>query len=124
MIDEQQPNRPPFRGQNRYDAFKNLERKSAENQSQISQSINRRTLFTVTLTALTHNGGTMDKQPKEEQQFLINLLFEPNDPKLRLCPAETQLLLSYIGEILHEIEAEEKIILEEEKTAGGQKNDV
>ncbi len=56
----------------------------------------------------------MDKQPREEQQFLINLLFEPTDPKLRLRPAETQLLLSYIGEILQEIEAEEKIILEEE----------
>jgi len=59
----------------------------------------------------------MGKQPKEEQQFLINLLFEPNDPKLRLRPAETQLLLSYIGEILTEIEAEEKIILEEERKA-------
>jgi len=59
----------------------------------------------------------MDKPPKDEQPFLIDLLFQPNDSKLRLRPAETQLLLSYIGEILSEIEAEEKIILEEERKA-------
>src|ERR1700733_12786413 len=95
MNDCEQPNRPPFRGQNRYEAFKNIEQQSTENQSQITR-INRRTLFTVTITASNNHGGNMDKPPKDEQPFLINLLFQPNDSKLRLRPAETQLLLSYI----------------------------
>lgn len=43
-----------------------------------------------------------------EEQFLIDLIFKPNEPGLRLRPAETQLLLAYISEILQEIEEEEK----------------
>ena len=124
MNDCEQPHRPPFRGQNRYEAFRKIERQSAENQNQIIPNTKRKNLFSVTITASTNNGGNMDKQVANEQQFLINLLFEPNDPKLRLRPAETQLLLSYIGEILREIEAEEKIIIEEEKAAGEQNHDV
>ena len=42
----------------------------------------------------------------EEHQFLIDLIFKPNESGLKLHPAEAQLLLSYIGEILKEIEDE------------------
>ena len=49
----------------------------------------------------------MDKQPSDEQRFLIDLIFKPNEPGFKIRPAETQLLLSYIGEILKELEADE-----------------
>ena len=49
----------------------------------------------------------MDKQELNEQRFLIDLIFKPNEPGLKLRPEETQLLLSYIGEILEELEADE-----------------
>lgn len=57
----------------------------------------------------------MNESPQNEQEFLINLIFKPEEPELRLRPAETQLLLAYIGEILKEVEIEERRILEEEK---------
>ena len=50
----------------------------------------------------------------DEAQFLIDLVFKPVSPHLRLPPAETQLLLAYIGEILKEIEAGEKATEEQE----------
>lgn len=56
----------------------------------------------------------MDAQ-LDEQRVLIDLLFKPNAHGLKFRPAEIQLLLQYIGEILKEIEVEEKLILEEEK---------
>jgi hypothetical protein len=59
----------------------------------------------------------MNESPINEEQFLIELIFKPKEPGLRLRPAETQLLLAYIGEILQEVELEEKRILEEEKAA-------
>ena len=49
-----------------------------------------------------------------EQQLLIDLAFKPMVPGLKLRPAESQLLLAYIGEILKEIEEEEKNIIQEE----------
>ena len=61
-------------------------------------------LFTMSITATTKEGAT----PMDEAQFLINLVFKPVSPHLRLPPAETQLLLAYIGEILKEIEMEEQ----------------
>ena len=67
-------------------------------------------LFSMTLTASTQGEPGMD-----EQQFLIDLVFKPLEPGLRLRPEETQLLLAYIGEILKEVENEEKWISEEEK---------
>jgi len=59
-------------------------------------------LFTIVLTAKYEGGQLM-----EEQKFLIDLIFKPNNQGLKLRPAETQLLLSYISEILKEVEAEE-----------------
>jgi hypothetical protein len=112
-MNDQQPYRPPFRGQNRYEAFKNTDRPNQENQHQIVQSIKRKDFFTVTIIASTNIGGNMDKQALDERQFLIDLIFKPNEPGLKLRPEETQLLLSYIGEILKEIEAEERAMSEE-----------
>lgn len=59
----------------------------------------------------------MSESPSPEQQFVINLVFKPKEPGLRLRPAETQLLLAYMGEILREIEEEERLIIAEEKAA-------
>jgi hypothetical protein len=71
----------------------------------------KKELFSMTLTASTtaekKGGITMD-----EQQFLIDLIFKPKEPGLKLRLAETQLLLAYIGEILKEVEEEEKLIVE------------
>lgn len=50
----------------------------------------------------------------DEAQFLINLIFKPEVPRLRLRPEETQLLLAYFGEILKEVEVEEQRIIEEQ----------
>ena len=70
----------------------------------------RQELFNLILTATSEKGNVMD-----EQQFLIDLVFKPNETGLRLRPTETQLLLAHIGEILKEVEAEEKQMIEEEK---------
>lgn len=54
-----------------------------------------------------------------EPQFLVDLVFKPIAPSLKLRPEETQLLLAYIGEILKEIEEEERQIIEKEKSSKG-----
>lgn len=59
----------------------------------------------------------MSKEPSREKTFLIDMIFKPNESGLKLRPQETQLLLAYIGEILSEVENEEKHILEKEKRA-------
>ena len=46
---------------------------------------------------------------EEEQNFLIDLIFKPNKRGHKLRPEEIQLLLSYIGEILKEVEAEDNM---------------
>ena len=59
----------------------------------------------------------MDNEPLGKQQFLIDLVLKPLEPGEKLRPAETRLLLAYIGEILQEVEIEEKRIIEEERKA-------
>jgi hypothetical protein len=49
------------------------------------------------------------------QNLLVELVFKPLVPNLKLRPQESQLLLAYIGGILKEIEAEEKRVIEEER---------
>ena len=49
----------------------------------------------------------MNNPASAEQQFIIDLIFKPNEPKTKLSAEETQLLLSYLGEILKELEADE-----------------
>ena len=41
-----------------------------------------------------------------EQQFIIDLIFKPIEPGLKLHPDEVQLLLAHLGEILKELEDE------------------
>jgi hypothetical protein len=54
-----------------------------------------------------------DKEPV----FAIKFVFKPAEPNKVLRTEESQLLLAHIGEILEEIEIEEKLILEEERKA-------
>lgn len=97
-----EPHRPLARGLNHYKRLK----------QELTERKSKQDLFSIVLTASTREG-----EPMNEQQFLIDLVFKPSESGLRLRPAETQLLLAYIGEILSEVEIEEKRILEEEKRA-------
>ena len=54
-----------------------------------------------------------DKEPV----FAIKFVFKPVEPNKVLRTEESQLLRAHIGEILEEIEVEEKLILEEERKA-------
>ena len=74
-----------------------------------ADSSTRQHLFTMHITATSEKGAPMDN----EQKFLIDLIFKPDEPGLKLRPEETQLLLAYFSEILKEIEEEEKVINEE-----------
>jgi hypothetical protein len=61
----------------------------------------------------------MNHQPINEQQFLVDLIFKPNENGLKLRPEETQLLLAYLGKILKDIQDEENLIVEEQNVANG-----
>jgi len=116
-----QPTRPPMRGAQRYDV---LRRAEAAAKSTTIESPNEHTatptnpagaadnasnhedLFTMTITATSNQGGSMDNGENDEQ-FLLNVLFKPTEKRLRLSPELSQLLLAHIGEILKEIEREE-----------------
>jgi hypothetical protein len=97
---DQQPHRPPLRGANRYAAFKDFKQDN-------TAPTDRKDLFTVIINAASEKGNTMD-----EQQFLIDVIFKPIEPGIRLRPEETQLLLAYMGEILKGIENEETLLVE------------
>ena len=56
-----------------------------------------------------------------EQDFLIDLVFKPKPNGMKLYPAEIQLLLAYIGEILKEVEEEEQRLLIEAQRSGNGK---
>jgi len=92
-----------FRSRQYYAAFKAAKREITTRPIRT----NRKDLFTVTITAATHNGGTMDNPIKNEQQFIIDLIFKPIEPGFRIGPEEAQLLLAHLGEILRELEEEE-----------------
>lgn len=64
----------------------------------------------------------MNESPTDEAELLIELVFKPMEPGQRLRPAETQLLLAYMSEILQEVALEEQRILEEEKAAKEQED--
>lgn len=109
MSEPEQPTRPPFRELNRYAALK------PETTTKITQEPYRQELFTLTIIATTDKGGNMDQQVLNEEQFLIDLIFKPKEPGLKLRIEETQLLLAYISEILKEIEEEEAKITNEKQ---------
>ena len=95
--DSPMPRRPQARTLSRYSQLR----------QEVTEHHTKQNLFSIVLTATTTK-----EEPMSEQQFLIDLVFKPNDSGLRLRPAETQLLLAYIGEILKEIENEERTIEE------------
>ncbi len=99
-----QPQRPPFSGHNHYADLKS------------DMTATSKELFTITITAATKQGGDMTQATINEERFLIDLIFKPNEPGLILRPEEIQLLLAYIGEILREIAEEEKLIETEQKS--------
>jgi hypothetical protein len=110
MIDDfEQPHRPLFLGQHYYQSIKQKEPHS----TQVITQSEKKEFFSLIITTATTKGTPMD-----ERQFLIDLVFKPIEPNLKLRPEETQLLLSYIGEILKEIE-EEKAITDVEKITDG-----
>ena len=96
-----EPVRPPHRGAQHYATLKGTTFKRAKS----------RDLFTVTITSTSEEGNCM-----KEQQLLVDLVFQPIEKGLKLRPAETQLLLAYISEILKEIEEEEKLIVAEQNS--------
>ena len=101
-----QPNRPFAHGIGRYDALNAAAKAVAASHS------TRKELFTMNITAIKKEGGCMN----DETRFLIELLFNPNENGLKLRPAEIQLLLAYFGEILKELEAEQKPTEEKQST--------
>ena len=57
----------------------------------------------------------MTEQLLTERQLVINLIFKPVEPNGKLREAESEVFSAFLGEILKEIEAEEQLILDEEK---------
>lgn len=101
---ETEPNRPYLRGPQHYQALhKEITTRT--------QSLERNELFTIVFTATTKGEVQMD-----ERDFLINLVFKPKDPKLKLNLEQSQLILSYVSDLLKEIEDEEKRIIQEEES--------
>lgn len=99
MTDQRQPFRPPARVSNRYRHIEN----EITARPNIKENIEP---FTLVITATNNGENIMD-----EKQFIVELAFKSQDPKQKLSPEQSQLLLSYIGEILKEIEDEESRIL-------------
>ena len=91
-------------------------------------------LFTMNITAARQQSGrdcmdilktgTNNETISAENQepFCLEVILKPIEPGLILRPEETQLLLAYMGEILKKLEAEEQIIIEEEKAKNTQNN--
>jgi hypothetical protein len=113
-IERQQPRRPPMRGAWKYDILRELSIQHCKPAPAPEPQYEE--LFKVTFIATKEKGVSMD----DGKNFLIDLIFEPNEGKLRLRPQETQLLLAHYAELLQEITDEEQVIIEEEKTASNQ----
>jgi hypothetical protein len=110
-----QPFRPPERSSNHYAGFKDIHRTiTAPAPSRNEEPAKHKEFFSMNITASIREEHMNESELNE--QFLIDLIFKPNEPGLRLRPAETQLLLAYIGEILKELESDEKLIEEEQAT--------
>ena len=105
-----QPTRPFMRRAQKYDVLREMSTTQPKPVPAVTPQ--REEVFSATFIASKEKGVSMD----EENKFLIELIFKPNENKLKLRPAETQLLLAHIGEILKEIEMkeEEKLIIKEE----------
>jgi len=106
-----QPTRPFMRGSQKYDVLREMTATQPKPAPAVKPQ--REEVFSATFIASKEIGASMD----DENKFLIELIFKPNENKLKLRPAETQLLLAHIGEILREIEAEIKPSPSEETQA-------
>ena len=100
-----QPCRPFVGGGDKYDALR------VAAVSAIAVPLIQDDVFSMHITATRKGGDSMD----EEQKFLIDMIFKPNEKSLKLRPAETQLLLSYFSEILKEVEADEITAAQEQE---------
>jgi hypothetical protein len=69
-----------------------------------AEQARRKGLFSINIEATTE-----DAFSDQEQQFLLDLVFKPNDPSFRLKPDDIQLLLGYIGDILTKLYNEEMV---------------
>jgi len=105
--------RPLMRGS---ELFKATRKELMSRQEQNKDKENKE-LFTIVINATSEKGISMNQQPINEQQFLVDLIFKPVESGLKLRPEETQLLLSYLGEILKEIQDEENLIAEVQNVA-------
>lgn len=115
MTDILPPHRPLTRAPRDYSV---LNRPIAtEPKTETAAQPNPKHLFTMTLSATRKGGEAMNEASVNEKNFLIKLVFKDHEPGLRLPLEETQLLLAYIGEILRQIEAEEKLIVAEQNAA-------
>src|SRR5271154_687630 len=94
---------PPVRGSQHYKTL----RQEITARQHSEPPPKQKDLFSMTITAANGKGENMDELSLNEQRFLIDLVFKPLDPALKLRPEEIQLILSYIGEILKELEDEE-----------------
>jgi len=96
-----QPYRPPIRGSNRYAGFKDSTQEITT-PLEDEKIVELKELFSMNITA-SIKGERMDESELDEQ-FFLDMIFKPKESGLRLRPAETQLLLAYIGEIFRKIE--------------------
>ena len=106
------PSRPLMRGAMKYDALREAAITSPPLKNTPVLEPQREEVFTITFVATKEKGVPMDN----ENKFLIELIFKPNEGKLRLRPQETQLLLAYYAELMKEITDEEQAIIAEEKS--------
>jgi len=120
QTDIQQPHRPIRRDAQRYDVLREAEQQ-AVTPIAVASTLKNHELFTMIITATSNKGGAMDSG-QDERQFLMNVIFKPSEKRLRLSPQLSQLLLAHIGEILSEVEEEEKRVIAEQETDNNMEN--
>jgi len=75
----------------KYDILRDAEAKASKE--------SEREIFRTTIIARTE-GGAMN----EEGKFIYECIFKPGDPEFRPSPEQIQLMLSYLTELLKQIE--------------------
>ena len=106
----QQP-RQPRRG---LDHYKKLKQEiTASHPKPAPASLHRKEIFDVRFTGYNY-GGDMAENDGIEPQTFIEMVFKPKQFGRLLRPEESQLILSYMDEILVDAQEEEKVIIQEE----------
>ena len=111
----QQP-RQPRRGLDHYKKLKQEITASHPEPTPTPASLCRKEIFDVRFTGYNY-GGDMTENDGIEPQTFIEMVFKPKQFGRLLRPAESQLILSFMDEILADAREEEKVIIEEEKAA-------